>query len=90
MVTYLAIGLVVLLIGAIWYGFGIVMGRPPSLEELGTESCVLCRRKFKKKELVEREVGDYKLFYFCSECIESLYSDATKRDGSAVKEIPKG
>ena len=58
MLTYLAIAFVVLLIVAILYGFGIVMRRPPSLQELGSETCILCRRKFKKEELIEREIGD--------------------------------
>lgn len=89
MVTYLAIAFVVLMIGAILYGFGIVMRRPPSQVMLGTETCVLCRKRFRKEELVEREVGDYKLMYFCVECIENLYSDATKRNGSAKKKALK-
>jgi len=39
------------------------------------ERCALCRKTFGKSELVLREVGDYKLLYFCKECILQLYAD---------------
>jgi hypothetical protein len=39
------------------------------------DKCTLCRNVFDKEELVLREVGDYKLLYFCRSCILKLYSD---------------
>lgn len=89
MLTFLAIGFVVLLIGSILYGFGIVMRRPPFQDELETEICMICRKRLRKKDLVEREVGDYKLMYFCGECIENLHADAMRRNGSAGSRVLK-
>lgn len=68
----------ILLVGAIFYGYSIVMRKPPTKEELDSERCSLCRKRFPKEQLVEREVGDYKVLYFCTVCIASLSDDATK------------
>lgn len=39
------------------------------------EKCSLCRNVHDKNDLVLRELGDYKLLYFCRACIIKLYSD---------------
>lgn len=80
MITYLTIGFVVLLLGAVLYGFGIVMRRPPTQEELETESCTLCGQRLKKENLVERQIGDYKVLFFCTECIEKLAAESSERN----------
>ena len=48
-------------------------GGPPVAVE--TEQCTLCRRRLPKAGLVERQVGDYKIHWFCRECITRLASD---------------
>lgn len=68
----------ILLVGAIFYGYSIVMRKPPTKEEIGSEQCTLCRKRFPKEQLVEREVGDYKVLYFCPPCILGLSEDAAK------------
>ncbi len=40
-----------------------------------TERCALCRNAFATSDLVLRQVGDYKLLYFCRECVLKLYAD---------------
>jgi len=77
MVTFLAILFVLLLLGAVLYGFGIVMRRPPTEEELLSEKCSICRVVYPKDSLVERTVGDYKILWFCHPCIEQLSKDAS-------------
>jgi hypothetical protein len=42
------------------------------------DKCSICREQFSKDMLVEREIGDYKLLYFCGDCIQGLSSDAEK------------
>ena len=44
-------------------------------EEANLEKCSICRQKFDKSQLVLRQIGDYKLFYFCRECVLKLYAD---------------
>lgn len=75
MLTYLAIGFVLLLIGAIFYGFGIVLRRPPTQEELDEAQCFLCKNRFDRRLLVERVIGDSKIVYFCRQCIADLQKD---------------
>ena len=89
MITYLTIGFVVLLLGAALYGFGIVMRRPPTQEELETERCTLCGKGLKKENLVERQIGDYKLLFFCRECIEKLAAESLKHNGRAGATVEK-
>lgn len=84
MVTILAILFVLLLIGTVLYGFGIIMRRPPTEEELKTEKCSLCGQRFPKEEMIERQVGDYRLLYFCASCISGLHQELHE------KEIPPG
>ena len=79
-ITYLTIGFFVLLLGAVLYGFGIVMRRQPSREELETERCTLCGQRFKKENLVERQIGDYRVLFFCKECIEKLALESSQRN----------
>ncbi|MEP0822083.1 MAG: hypothetical protein HRF44_04480 [Ignavibacterium sp.] len=77
MLTTLAIVFVILLLGSILYGFGIIMRRPPTSNELHTERCSLCKQRFDKKALVERESGDTRVFYFCHDCINRLSADSS-------------
>ena len=72
MFTFLSIAFLALLVFAIIYGYGIVVRRPPTKEELETGFCSLCRRRVDKSQLVERHVGDSRLFWFCHDCIRSL------------------
>ena len=78
MITYLAIAFIIFLLGSVLYGFSIVMKRPPTKEELKTETCSLCRKRYEKENLVEREVGDYRVYYFCANCIAKLYDELVK------------
>ena len=88
-ITYLTIGFVVLLLGAVLYGFGIVMRRPPTQEELETEPCTLCGQRINKDNLVERQIGDYKVLFFCTVCIEKLSMESSKRNGRVATAVEK-
>lgn len=87
MFTTIAVIFILFLIGAIFYGYGIVMRRAPSVEELRTERCTLCRRRFEKKDLVERQVGDSKLF-FCHACIQRLAAEAGDFPQASASPLP--
>jgi hypothetical protein len=60
-------------------GYRTITGRVRSIETKKTEQCLLCRRDFERGELVERNVGDYKLIYFCTECVQSLQAEMTAK-----------
>ena len=78
MFTFLSIAFLAALLFAIYYGYGIVMKRPASNEKLETELCSLCRRPIDKNQLVERHVGDSRLFYFCADCVRSLQEETLR------------
>lgn len=75
MLPYLAAAFVLLLVLIIFYGLGIVFRAPRSPQQLSIEKCSLCRNEFDKSELIEREVGDSRVYYFCSSCVHSLASE---------------
>jgi hypothetical protein len=79
MYVALAIVFLIALLLFIFYGWGIVMRRTGRKDGVPTEKCSICRREIERSRLIEREVGDYKLYYFCPDCIESLKSDLTQK-----------
>jgi hypothetical protein len=74
----LTIGAIVLIVGfifLIYYGYSVGMRKTPGLGEENRQKCSLCLRSFDRSNLIERQVGDSKLFYFCHECIKSLHEE---------------
>ena len=53
-----------------------IIGRPASSSGVvDTEKCSICREPHPKHDLIERQIGDYKLLYFCRQCVIRLYED---------------
>ena len=61
-----------LLVTVLGFKAVIMKGKPPG--ELRQEHCSLCRDKYNTSQLIERQVGDARLFYFCPACIEKLHN----------------
>jgi hypothetical protein len=78
MYVTLSIFFLILLLLFILYGWGIIMRRSGEEGTGPEDKCSICRKRFLKSDLVEREIGDYRLLYFCNECIQSLSTDARK------------
>jgi len=76
--SILAALFLVMLMAVIFYGYGFIIRSNKLDGNAGTERCTICRGKFEKGQLIEREVGDSKLIYFCKTCIIHLYDDVTK------------
>ena len=74
-VTVLAVIFLLVLSGVAYFGYSILGKRTVAPGEINTEECSVCRKKFIKEELVLRQIGDYKMLYFCKRCIMSLYND---------------
>jgi hypothetical protein len=74
-VTILAIAFLVIIGFVAYIGFKACIQSAPSAEEQKSEKCAICRRKFERDEMILRQIGDYKLLYFCRECILKLYTD---------------
>lgn len=81
----LTIGAILLIVGLIfllYYGYSVGIRRSATPGDKNLLKCSLCLKKFDRSHLVERQVGDSKLFYFCETCIRSLHKelDAPNRD----------
>ncbi len=79
-VTVLASIFIAFLLFVAFIGFRAVIkqGKPP--EELNMEKCSICRDKFDKSMLVERQIGDYKLLFFCPACITKLHNEMVSKN----------
>ncbi len=77
MVGLIGIAVIVLItIFAIFYGYGLILKRERSPDTSSLKlKCTLCGRLFEKEFLVERAIGIEKLYYFCGDCIQSLYTE---------------
>lgn len=76
--SILAALFLLMLIAVIFYGYGFIMKSAKPLDGRDTEQCAICKKRFNKQQLVEREIGDSKLFYFCKLCIMKLHDDVSK------------
>jgi hypothetical protein len=78
-VTILAVTFLIILLAVVAFGFKAIIRQGKSPEELNKERCSICRAQLDRSELIERTVGDYRILYFCSQCIESLHHEKTTR-----------
>ncbi len=78
--TILAIVFLIGLVALAAFGFRLVFKPGTRNTDLNTEHCTICRKRFERTMLVERQVGDYKMLYFCAECIEGMHKDVMSRN----------
>jgi hypothetical protein len=75
-VTVLALAFLVLVVFIAVVGYKAFVRKSGDLtDDPNTERCSICRQRFNKQELIERQVGDYRLLYFCRNCVMGLYTD---------------
>jgi predicted SprT family Zn-dependent metalloprotease len=77
-ITALAVAFLILLVFAAYFGRMALLQKPANPDDVFSEKCSICREKFHKSKLIERQIGDYKMLYFCKPCIEKLNSDSTR------------
>ena len=77
--SILAVLFLLMLVAIIFYGYGFVMKSARASAEKKLEPCTICRVRFDRQQLIEREIGDSKLIYFCKTCILRLYDDVSLR-----------
>jgi hypothetical protein len=74
-VSILAVGFLVLIGFIAIVGYKTIIRGGPRQAELNMEKCSVCRQSFDKNQLLLRQIGDYKLLYFCRDCVLKLYAD---------------
>ncbi len=76
--SILAVLFLLMLVAIIFYGYGFIMRSTKPVPQNNIEPCAICKRQFERQQLVEREIGDSKLIYFCKACVVRLYDDVSK------------
>jgi len=61
-------------------GFRAVIRQGKVPEDINREKCSICRTPLNRSQLIERQVGDYKLLYFCQSCIMSLHNEMLSKN----------
>jgi hypothetical protein len=75
-ITVLAVSFLILVGFVVVVGYKTVIRRSsPTGEDPATEKCAICRERIAKDLMVERQILDYKLLYFCRRCILGLAKD---------------
>ena len=74
-----AVLFIIFILCVAYFGFRFVMNQGNiSLDDVNKEKCSICREKFLKEDLLVRQVFDVKVYFFCKNCVESLYNDSLK------------
>jgi len=79
-VTVLAVAFLLTLLAIAVFGFKAIIKQGKSPQDLNKERCSICREQFPKVQLIERQIGDYKLLFFCGPCIVKLHTELTSKN----------
>jgi hypothetical protein len=79
-ITVLASLFITLVLLLALFGIRSALKRQPSQADLNIEKCSVCRQKVNKAILIERQIGDYKLLYFCPSCIAELHNEMVRKN----------
>jgi len=79
-VTILASVFIVVVLAIAIFGFKAIIRQGKPVADINMEQCSLCRKQFHKNQLIERQIGDYRLFFFCSSCINELHRELTTKN----------
>ena len=79
-VTILAIVFIVAVLAITLFGFRAFIKREGPQTGMNSERCSICRQQFDKTQLIERQIGDYRLLFFCAECVKGLYNEMVSRN----------
>lgn len=75
MLTALAVLFLLIIVLIAVAGYSFVIRRDVGATQAEGERCAICRGRFDKAELILRQIGDYKLLYFCRNCVRGLYEE---------------
>jgi hypothetical protein len=79
-VTVLALFFILVVLAIAAFGFKAVIKHGKAPEDINKERCSLCKQQFNRSQLIERQVGDYRLYYFCGGCITKMYNEMTSKN----------
>jgi hypothetical protein len=62
------------------FGFRAIIRQGKAKEDVNRERCSICRTQYNSSQLVERQVGDYRILHFCQSCIISLHNEVISKN----------
>jgi len=74
-VTILAIIFIIVVLVITVLGFKAVIKQGKNPEDIHKEKCSICRVQYHTSQLIERQIGDHHLYFFCGSCINSLHNE---------------
>jgi hypothetical protein len=79
-VTVLALLFLGTILGVAFFGFRAIIRQGKAPEDANKEKCSICRTQYNRSQLIERQVGDYRVLYFCQSCIISLHNEVISKN----------
>ena len=79
-VTILAIIFLAFVLAVSLFGFKAVIRQGKRPEDVNKEKCSLCRQMLPKSQLIERQIGDTRVLFFCPSCVTALYNELTRKN----------
>lgn len=61
-------------------GFRAIIRQGKAPEDANKEKCSICRTQYNRSQLIERQIGDYRLLHFCQSCIMSLHNEIISKN----------
>jgi hypothetical protein len=78
--SILAILFLATILAVSFVGFRAIIRQGKAPEDVNKEKCSICRTQYNKSQLLEREVGDYRVLHFCQSCIISLHNEIISKN----------
>ena len=78
--TILALLFLLTILALAVFGFRAIIRQGKSPEDANKEKCSICMTKYNRSQLIERQIGDYRLLHFCQSCILSLHNEVISKN----------
>jgi hypothetical protein len=79
-ISVLAVLFLAVILAVSFVGFRAIIRQGKSPEDINKEKCCICRTQFNRSQLIERQIGDYRLLHFCQSCIMSLHNEIISKN----------
>ena len=79
-ISILAVQFLPVILVISFVGFRAIIRQGKAPEDINKEKCSICRTQFNRSQLIERQVGDYRLLHFCQSCIMSLHNEILSKN----------
>ena len=79
-ISILAVLFLAVIIAVALVGFRAIIKQGKLAEDGNKEKCSVCRVQYNRSQLIERQVGDHRILYFCQSCLMSLHNEMVSKN----------